>query len=234
MSLPFFYIENIDTGSKDIVLNEDISRHAAGVLRMSTGEKIHLTDGKGKLLTAIITDPDKKKCRVSITGIQETAPPERRTAIGISLVKNPVRFEWFLEKATEIGITAFFPLLCARTEKQHFRSDRMKNILVSAMLQSRQTWLPALHEPVKFEKMMAQQGFQQKFIAHCIEDNKQSLGSQLIDPLGSQLLLVGPEGDFTTNEIELALEHQFIPVTLGETRLRTETAGLVAAVLLQH
>ena len=234
MNLPFFYTENIDTASKDMVLNEDNSRHVVGVLRMNTGGQMHLTDGKGHLLTAVITDPNKKKCRVSITGIQQTAPPERKTAIGISLVKNPVRFEWFLEKATEIGITAFFPLLCARTEKQHFRPGRMKNILVSALLQSRQTWLPVLHEPVKFEKIVAQQEFDQKFIAHCTEDNKQNLSSGLINPLHSQLLLIGPEGDFTTGEIALALQHQFVAVGLGETRLRTETAGLVAAVLLQQ
>jgi 16S rRNA (uracil1498-N3)-methyltransferase len=231
--LPFFYIENIETGSTEIVLDEANSRHVVSVLRMEAGGQIHVTDGKGSLVTASIADAHKKKCRLSITGIQATAAPLRKIAIGISLVKNPVRFEWFLEKATEIGVSAIFPLLCARTEKQHFRFDRMKNVLVSALLQSQQTWLPVLHEPVKFDTVVEQVEFQQKFIAHCMEEQKQNLGNDLIDKASSQLILVGPEGDFTPSEIDFAMQHYFIPVALGETRLRTETAGMVAAVLLK-
>jgi len=234
MSIPFFYIANIDSGTDSIVLDEDNSRHVVSVLRMEAGALLHLTDGKGSLLTATITDPHKKKCRVSITGIQNTVPPARKTGIAISLVKNPVRFEWFLEKATEIGVTAIFPLICSRTEKQHFRSDRMKNVLISALLQSRQTWVPVLHEPVKFDKVMVQADYQQKFIAHCLEEDKKNLGSGLINPSASQLILIGPEGDFTPGEIAIALQHDFMPVALGATRLRTETAGVVAAVLLKN
>jgi len=234
MSLPFFYIENFDSSLQELLLDEDNSRHVVSVLRMQAGEAMHLTDGKGSLLTASITDAHKKKCRVAITGIQHTEPAAATTAIGISLVKNPVRFEWFLEKATEIGIAAIFPLLCTRTEKQHFRYDRMKNVLVSALLQSRQTWLPVLHEPMKFEKVIGAEGFPQKFIAHCIEDKKQQLASGLIIAASSRLVLIGPEGDFTAEEIAMALAHDFVPVALGETRLRTETAGLVAAVLLKQ
>ena len=201
---------------------------------METGAALHLTDGKGSLLNAVVTLPHKKKCRVSITGIQQTVQPLRKTAIGISLVKNPVRFEWFLEKATEIGITEIFPLLCTRTEKQHFRQDRMKHILVSALLQSRQTWLPVLHAPIKFDTVITQAGFQQKFIAHCLTQEKQNLGPRLINPAASHCILIGPEGDFTPDEITQALQQGYIPVALGQTRLRTETAGMVAAVLLQQ
>ncbi|MEP7279220.1 MAG: RsmE family RNA methyltransferase [Bacteroidota bacterium] len=234
MSLPFFYIEQFDAGGKVLVLDEDNSRHVISVLRMQQGEALHLTDGQGNLLTGVIAEPHKKKCAITITEARYFARPERKTAIGISLVKNPVRFEWFLEKATEIGITEIFPLVCSRTEKQHFRHARMKNVLVSALLQSRQTWLPLLHEPVKFETVLGQLLFRQKFIAHCLEDSKQSLGSGLISPADSQLVLVGPEGDFTRAELEQALQDGFIPVALGETRLRTETAGIVAAVLLKN
>ena len=233
MSIPFFYIANIDSGTDSIVLDEDNSRHVVSVLRMETGEQLHLTDGKGSLVTASITDPHKKKCRLSVTGTQFIVQPARITAIGISLVKNPVRFEWFLEKATEIGITSIFPILCHRTEKQHFRYDRMKNVLVSALLQSRQAWLPILHEPVKFDRVMAQADYQQKFIAHCIEEDKKNIGGGLINPSVNQLILIGPEGDFTADEIAIAIQHDFIPVALGATRLRTETAGMVAAVLLK-
>jgi 16S rRNA (uracil1498-N3)-methyltransferase len=108
----------------------------------------------------------------------------------------------------------------------------MKNILVSALLQSQQTWLPVLHEPADFDKVIAEDTYSQRFIAHCLPEEKRSLTSQLVHPSTSQLILIGPEGDFTHNEIEQALEHNFIPVTLGETRLRTETAGMVAATLL--
>jgi 16S rRNA (uracil1498-N3)-methyltransferase len=234
VSLPFFYIENIEQGSPELVLDESNSRHAISVLRMQEGEPMHLTDGQGRLLSGSITVAHKKNCRVRITGSSYTAAPERKTGIGISLIKNPVRFEWFLEKATEIGVTDIFPLLCHRTEKQHFRQDRMKNVLISALLQSRQTWLPALHEPVKFENIITEQDkFAQKLIAHCLEQDKKKLDKATIAAAASQLVLIGPEGDFTAAEIEGALRNGYIPVTLGETRLRTETAGVVAAVILK-
>ena len=144
-SPPFFYVENIDAGDA-LVLDEDNSRHVVSVLRMQEGEPLNLTDGKGNLLAAVIADPHKKKCRVSITGRQFTEPPARRTGIGISLVKNPVRFEWFLEKATELGISEIIPLKSARTEKQQFRMERMKSILESALIQSKQVWMPVIQE----------------------------------------------------------------------------------------
>ena len=153
--------------------------------------------------------------------------------MAISLIKNTSRFEWFLEKATEIGVSAIIPLICERTEKQNFRVDRMKSVLVSAMLQSQQTFLPLLREPVKFHDLITSEfDDSKKFIAHCLdESNKTQLHLQ-ISKSSNQLILIGPEGDFTPAEIEAALQNNFIPVALGETRLRTETAGIVAATLL--
>ncbi|RYZ29126.1 MAG: 16S rRNA (uracil(1498)-N(3))-methyltransferase, partial [Chitinophagaceae bacterium] len=156
---------------------------------------------------------------------------EPSICIAISITKNASRFEWFLEKATEIGINEIIPLLCERTEKEKFRYDRMKGILVSAMLQSQQTWLPNLHQPTSFDEVIKQASHQQKFIAHCLPEQKQQLSS-VIHHLSS-IILIGPEGDFTPAEIEAALQNNFIPVALGETRLRTETAGMVAAALLR-
>jgi len=234
MQYPFFYIKEIDINNDSLVLDEDNSRHAVSVLRMQEGEGLHVTDGMGKLLDARITDANKKKCRVHITGSFSAPAPGRTIAIAISLVKNPVRFEWFLEKATEIGVSAIFPLLCQRTEKQHFRKERMRNVLVSAMLQSRQTWLPLLHEPSKFEKILGHDKFGQRFIAHCLEEDKRRLDQTTVDSSGSQLILIGPEGDFSPAEIEQAIQNGFVPVTLGATRLRTETAGMVAAALLKN
>lgn len=225
-----------------MVLNEETSKHIVQVLRMQNGEQLQLTDGKGNLFTCAITDNNRKRCAVKIIRTTNDQRTTVNLCIAISLVKNNSRFEWFLEKATEIGITEIIPLICTRTEKQHFRLDRMNGILISAMLQSQQTWLPVLHEPVKFENLkMAQFENSLKFIAHCEdENNKVELTSQLLNPstskpacLPGRLILIGPEGDFTKEEINLALQHDFMPVTLGDTRLRTETAGMVAATLLR-
>ncbi|MGE5106052.1 MAG: RsmE family RNA methyltransferase [Sphingobacteriales bacterium] len=233
MALPFFYIENYDGNRPLITLTEEESKHIITVLRMKMGEQMHLTDGKGNLLTAEIVDDHKKKCIVKILSTVNCQQPTKKITIAISLLKSSSRFEWFLEKATEIGISEIIPLLCTRTERQKFRSDRMKNILVSAMLQSQQCWLPVLHEPVQFVTLVSKEfGDDVKFIAHCDEGNRQSLNNFPISQSSNCLITIGPEGDFTKEEIALALGNNFIPVTLGETRLRTETAGVVAATIL--
>ncbi|MGQ0738680.1 MAG: RsmE family RNA methyltransferase [Bacteroidota bacterium] len=246
MKLPFFYSSNYNEGQKQIALNEDTSRHIVQVLRMKEGEELNLTDGKGNLLTCVITNENKKHCTVEVKGIRHKAPActkasagkqgTRKVSIAISLLKNRNRFEWFLEKATEIGVSEIIPLICERTEKEKFRHDRMNAICISAMLQSQQCWLPVLQEPVLFNHPAIQQSnFQQKFIAHCDDTNKRSLRKVLPsgeDLGGASLILIGPEGDFTQTEIERALENGFSPVSLGETRLRSETAGVVAAALL--
>ena len=237
MNLPFFYTNQYDSSKKEILLDEDTSKHIVQVLRMKTGEQLNLTDGKGSLLTAEIIDDHKKHCKVKITGSRFKAHDSRKITIVISLIKNSSRFEWFLEKAAEIGINEIIPLVCERTEKQKFKEDRAKNILVSAMLQSQQCWLPVLHKPVVYELIFRQEEIinaSQKFIAHCIEDSKRNLSDLVNESLPSQIILIGPEGDFTDKEVRLAIQHHFDAVSLGETRLRTETAGLVAATLLRH
>lgn len=236
MDIPFFYIDGYNSGQKEIILGEDTSRHIVQVLRMKKGEVLNLTDGKGNLLTSFIIDDHKKHCVVSVQNSTFTSPDPRKVSIGISLLKNSSRFEWFLEKATEIGINDIIPLICHRTEKQKFRGDRMRNILTSAMLQSQQTWLSVLHEPVSFDLVFRQQEIadtSQKFIAHCIETEKKDLSDLLDKSLLSQIILIGPEGDFTKEEVEFAMQNHFVPVSLGATRLRTETAGIVAATLLK-
>jgi 16S rRNA (uracil1498-N3)-methyltransferase len=247
MALPFFYKDNIDVTTTQVILDEDTSKHIVQVLRMQNGEQLQLTDGKGNLFTCAIKDDNRKKCTVAILKtINHPAgsfgqPSTINVSIAISLIKNNSRFEWLLEKATEIGVNQIIPLICERTEKTAFKMERMKTILVSAMLQSQQTWLPVLQEPVKFLSFVTQANQQQKFIAHCgDESNKQPLANKLINSrndrdvpqLTSKLILVGPEGDFTNEEIEAALKNNFTPVALGQTRLRTETAGIVAATLL--
>ena len=231
MSVPFFYISGYHGSQKQIVLDEDTSRHVVQVLRMKKGERLNLTDGKGNLIACEISEEHKKRCMVEVKGTSYKAQGTGRVTIAISLLKNSNRFEWFLEKATEIGLHEIIPLICERTEKEKFRFDRMQGICISAMLQSQQVWLPVLSEPIDFKKVVEQSAVRQKFIAHCMEGTKSQLTNQLINQ--STLILIGPEGDFTKEEIEQALQNNFTPVSLGKTRLRTETAGVVAAILLR-
>ncbi len=231
MEFPIFYEEELSLKSS-LTLSEETSRHIIQVLRMRKGEHLRLTNGKGKVITVEIIAENKKATEVQVISTSNIVHRTSNIVIAISLIKNNSRFEWFLEKATEIGVSAIIPLICERTEKQHFRHDRMKNILVSAMLQSQQAWLPDLHEPTRFIELIKNNSYQEKFIAHCDESEKQTLTNKPINQLTNQLICIGPEGDFTTAEIESAKQNNFIPVSLGETRLRTETAGIVASVLL--
>ena len=228
MELPIFFIDMVS--DHIITLQEETSKHVVQVLRMKQGQQLQLTDGVGNLLTAEIIDDHKKKCTVNVIEKTFILKKERQVSIAISLLKNNTRLEWFLEKATEIGVTEIIPLLCSRTEKQHFRFDRMKQILISAMMQSKQVWLPKLHQPTEFKNICSASSYTTRLIAHCEENEKVPLRDFKQSP--SIQILIGPEGDFTKEEIGVAIEHGYAPVSLGNTRLRTETAGMVAATLL--
>ena len=229
MQLPYFYEENILQPTH--TLSEETSRHCVQVLRMKENDQLQLTDGKGGLCTTTIIEAHKKHCGVKIETMSYEPRAMNQVCIAISLLKNPSRFEWFLEKATEIGVSEIIPLICEHTEKENFRFDRMQNILVSAMLQSKQTWSPQLHQPAKFNTFIDKDFDGLKLIAHCVEEEKKSV-DDVVNQHKNKLILIGPEGDFSATEIKTALEKNFIPVTLGHTRLRTETAGIVAATLL--
>lgn len=230
---PYFYFASLAKQVNEFVLDENSSRHIVQVLRMKTGETLKLTDGKGLSALATIHEPNKKRCIVNIKEKQIQAPPKRRTSIGLSLLKNASRFEWFLEKITELGIDEIIPLITARTEKQQFRMERMHSILESALIQSQQVWLPLLHPPQSVVPWMEKVQADQKFIAHCEPATKRKL-TEIINPsLSSQLILIGPEGDFSEEEIRLAMQAGFIAVELGENRLRSETAAVAAAAVLK-
>lgn len=233
MASPFFYIPSY-TGQSEVELEEDTSRHIVQVLRMRVGEELHLTDGKGSLLAAEIREAGKKHCVVGIKTQHSTNnfQESSKVSIGISLLKNSNRFEWFLEKATEIGVREIIPLLCERTEKEKFRYDRMQSICISAMLQSRQCWLPQLQQPQSFSNVVKNASAPKRFIAHCIGEGERKSLSSLLPVNDAVMILIGPEGDFTEKEIHQAMDHSFLPVSLGNTRLRTETAGMVVAALL--
>jgi 16S rRNA (uracil1498-N3)-methyltransferase len=230
-SLPFFYEPNLHANENLFDVQEANAHHMLQVLRMKQGEKVNVTNGQGLILNCSIASASKKTCTLQKLDQQFVPKPANEIAIGISLVKNNTRFEWFLEKATEIGMQTIIPLLCHRTEKQHFRYDRMQQICVSAMLQSQQYWLPHLHAPTSFADVL-EMPFNTKMIAHCLETDKKQLSDLSAET--SKLMLIGPEGDFTEAEIQAAIAKQFVPIMLGETRLRTETAGVVAATLLMQ
>ncbi len=232
--LPFFYISQYNTSQEELTLDEEVSRHIVQVLRMKPGEELNLTNGKGNLIHCAIKEDHKKHCLVKVQDSIHKEQDKRKVTIAISLLKNTSRFEWFLEKATEVGIAEIIPLICDRTEKQKFRYDRMQGICISAMLQSQQCWLPVLREPVKYENVKmwkCENGV--NYIAHCVHGEKSSLSNSHISASSHSLICIGPEGDFAPKEIDLALKNKFIPVSLGETRLRSETAGIAAAIILR-
>jgi 16S rRNA (uracil1498-N3)-methyltransferase len=231
MASPFFFEENLPD-SDEFILSEETSRHITQVLRMKEEAQIIITNGNGHTITTKLISADKKKTKVKILRKEFLQPQKSKTAIAISLIKNTNRFEWFAEKATEIGVSAIIPLICKRSEKTHFRTERIRSILISAMLQSQQCWLPEISEPVKFFDLINNENYQQKFIAHCLPEQKKEL-KNVAKKDASKIILIGPVGDFTEEEIAQAIHQNYIPVSLGETRLRTETAGVVAAVLLK-
>ena len=224
--LPYFYMPSLGAAE---TLDEPTSRHCIQVLRMQTGDRLLLTDGQGHESRATIRTPDKRHCSVNLE-TQEFRPrsgPEVR--IALSPLKNANRYEWFLEKATEIGVAALTPLLTERTERDVVKPERLRNILISAMLQSRQVWLPKLEDPTELTTLLDGDAPGERFIAHLVEGERKRLGRAG----GASTILIGPEGDFTPGEVEKAISRGWIPVSLGDNRLRTETAGVVAAALLR-
>ncbi len=227
MELPVFYARDAQSGF--YTMDEPTSKYCIQVLRKQKGDAVLLADGRGTRYEAVIADDHRKKCVVQITEQVTMPAPAVHLRIAIAFTKNAARMEWFLEKAVEIGVQQIVPLLTLRTEKEKLKTERLQNILVSAMLQSRQWYLPLLSEPAPLESLMA--ATEQRFIAHCLPDRKMHL-LDAMKPAENTLLLIGPEGDFAPAEIELALQYGFVPVSLGDTRLRTETAGMVGCTLM--
>lgn len=226
--MQLFYTPDISTDAKSFLFDKEESRHIVKVLRKKEGDTIQITNGKGFLFTSEIVFANEKKCEVKIISEQEQPALPYRLHLAVAPTKMNDRYEWFLEKATEIGIAEITPLICEHSERTVFKADRFEKILQSAMKQSLQYHLPVLHEPVPFTTFVNQQRNGQVFIAHCEETDKKLLKTEL-KPTHEITILIGPEGDFSTKEIDLALSKNYIPVSLGNTRLRTETAAVVAA-----
>jgi 16S rRNA (uracil1498-N3)-methyltransferase len=223
-----FYCPNIS--GNHTLLSPEESSHCIRVLRLGKGDRIRLIDGMGSLYEAIIEIPDSRQCQVEITGlVSRQSGRDYYLHVAIAPTKNMDRFEWFVEKSTEIGIDIITPILCHRSERRVLKTDRLQKLIISTMKQAMIPYMPVLNELTDFGNFidnMAGSPYN-RFIAHCDDIDRKKLKDALV-PKTHALILVGPEGDFTPGEIDLAITHGFIPVTLGKNRLRTETAGLVA------
>lgn len=213
-------------------LPEEEAAHAVRVLRLQAGDEVTLTDGKGNFYRAEITTATNKRCLVQIL---ETLPQEtlwnRHLHLAMAPTKNMDRTEWFAEKATEIGFDELTFLNCRYSERRVIKTERILKILVSAMKQSLKARLPKLNEMTDFNQFISQPFLGQKFIAHCYEGEKRTL-QEVLDPEQDALVLIGPEGDFSEEEVQKALQNGFQPISLGRSRLRTETAALVACHIM--
>ncbi len=220
-----------------LVLSEEESQHCVKVLRMKVGEHIHIIDGVGGLYEAEIREAHPKRTQVAILNEQhEYGRRSFRLHLVVAPTKNIDRFEWFVEKATEIGFDELTPLCCRYSERKVIKPERIEKILVSAAKQSLKAYVPCLNPMVSFKEFMANNSRysiqnSQLFIAHCYDQPKQHL-LHACQPTGNIVVMVGPEGDFSEEEVEMALCNSFQAITLGESRLRTETAGVVACHLV--
>jgi len=226
--MQLFYNPDITPGSTTFLFDKEESRHIIKVLRKKEGDTIQITNGSGYLFTSEITFGNEKKCEVKITAEQFFEPAPYSLHLAVAPTKLNDRYEWFLEKAVEIGINEITPLICEHSERTNFKADRFEKILQSAMKQSLQYYLPKLNEPVAFTAFVNDVKEGDLFIAHCEETDKKLL-KHALQPKQNVTILIGPEGDFSTKEINLALAQKYLAVSLGNTRLRTETAAIVAA-----
>lgn len=225
--MQLFYNPNITETTKEFFFDKEESRHIVKVLRKSVGDELHITNGNGWLFIAHVVVPNINKCSAHIISKKRQPKHDYNLHLAVAPTKMNDRFEWFLEKATEIGVDNITPIICEHSERKIIKPERFERILQSAMKQSLQCYLPKLHNAIPFQDFLKHNFTGDLFIAHCEEAQRKSLKSQL-KPKTNITILIGPEGDFSVKEIKTALQNNFIPVTLGETRLRTETAAIVA------
>lgn len=217
-----------DIASDLYTLNEEESRHCSKVLRLTKGDSVHLIDGRGGLYKAEIIEVGKKNVQLQVLETQlEFGKRNHHLHIAIAPTKNIDRLEWFLEKATEIGIDEITPIICDRSERKIVKEDRLEKVITSAVKQSLTSYHPKFNQAISYQNFINQNLSGNKLIAHCMDGEKFFI-NQHIFPHQSYLILIGPEGDFSPEELNIALHNGYKPVTLGNTRLRTETAALAA------
>lgn len=226
--MQLFFNSDLTKETKQIIFDKTESRHIVKVLRKKEGDLLYITNGNGFLFTSEIKLASDKKCLAIIIKNEEKIKPWNYYAhIAIAPTKNNDRLEWFLEKATEIGIDEITPIICQNSERRVVKKERLEKIIQSAMKQSLKFTLPKLNDAIKFSEFINQNSNKDTYIAHCEKEEK-TLLKNAIKPSENTVILIGPEGDFSSEEIKLSLNKNHKPISLGESRLRTETAGLVA------
>ena len=214
-------------------LSEEESKHCVRVLRMKRGDELHITDGRGNMYRCKVVDDNAKRCTVEVVHTTPNYEPlAYELVMAVAPTKNIDRYEWFLEKATEVGISEVYPLECDHSERRQIKADREEKVITAAVKQSLKAYHPTLHDMTRFRDVVTMPFEGQKFIAHCNDDlgEREYLG-KLVEKGGRSLILIGPEGDFSEEEITFALNNGFKAISLGKERLRTETAALIATVI---
>lgn len=225
--MQLFYNPTISADTENFFFDREESKHIIKVMRKKDGDILFVTNGLGFLFKTEITLASDSKCTVKIVSVETANKPKYHLHLAVAPTKMNDRFEWFLEKATEIGISEITPIICDHSERQHVKTDRFDKIIQSAMKQSLHYFLPKLNEPVAFKDFIKINHTGLLCIAHCEETDRKSL-KNVLNPNENVTILIGPEGDFSQKELQLAFENKYVPVSLGSTRLRTETAAIVA------
>ena len=225
--MQLFYNPDITNETTQFSFSKEESKHTIKVLRKKEDDILHITNGKGWLFEAKIIIADIKNCVADIVSKTLQDKKSYHLHLVVAPTKMNDRYEWFLEKVTEIGVDSITPIICDHSVRRYIKHERFDKIIQTAMKQSLHCFLPKLNSVISLKEFLKQDFNGQLFIAHCEESDKKSLKQQL-QPKKDITILIGPEGDFSVKEIEMAIQNKFIPVTLGETRLRTETAAIVA------
>lgn len=225
--MQLFYFQDINQASTQFSFDKEESKHIHKVLRKKDGDILFVTNGLGLCFKTEIILASDSKCTVKIISFESQKKTNYHLHLVVAPTKMNDRFEWFLEKATEIGIDEITPIICEHSERKIIKIERFDKIILSAMKQSNQYYLPILNEPISYKEFIKIEVHGQKFIAHCEEEQKKTL-KEILNKKEDVTILIGPEGDFSSQEIEMAIKNQYIPISLGSTRLRTETAAIVA------
>ncbi len=229
--MQLFYDPSLDNSFKQFFFSPEESKHIVKVLRKNEGDVLHITNGRGYLYEAKIISADAKKCKAQLINEERTIPRLHTLHLAVAPTKMNDRFEWFLEKATEIGIQEITPILCKNSERKVIKPERLEKVLQSAMKQSLQTFLPKFNPMVTYKEFVQSTKADLKFIAHCQKSEKVELKRRL-QADKDIIILIGPEGDFSSDEVKLAYENDFLPISLGRNRLRTETAAIYACTVV--
>lgn len=225
--MQLFYNTTITDDTEGFIFDKEESKHIVKVMRKKQGDILFVTNGLGFIFKTEIIIAMDTKCSVKIVSSEKSEPLKYHLHLAVAPTKMNDRYEWFLEKATEMGISEITPIICDHSERKFIKTDRFDKIIQSAMKQSLQYYLPKLNAPISFKDFMKIKNEGLNLIAHCEESEKKSL-KDVLKPNENITILIGPEGDFSDKEIKIALENNYIPVSLGNTRLRTETAAIVA------